>query len=110
MHPKTSRTVVALASLLVLAACSDKRLDNLTIGIAKDSVDKVIGDAPHRTAGYITAGKQWEVRLYSRSKSDAKDSIAWRKMSPVVLIDGKTVGWGWSWWGGASKKNGIGMP
>ena len=31
-------------------------------------------------------------------------------MSPVVFVDGKAVGWGWGWWDGASKKQGIAMP
>ncbi len=110
MHRNTSRAAATFAALLLLAGCGDARLDKLALGISKDSADAAIGAAPHRTAGYLTAGKQWEVRFYSRSTANATDSIAWRKMSPVVLINGKVVGWGWSWWKGASKKNGIGMP
>lgn len=110
MHRNTFRAAATFAALTLLAGCSDARLDKLAIGMSKDSTDAVIGAAPHRTADYLTGGKQWEVRLYSRSSAAATDSIPWRKMSPVVLIGGKVVGWGWSWWKGASKKNGIGMP
>ena len=110
MRQRKIRTVAAVTALTLLAACGDARLDKLALGISTDSASKVIGDAPHRTNAYLTGGKQWAVQFYARSSADPKDSIPWRKMSPVVFIEGKAVGWGWSWWDGASKKQGIAMP
>jgi hypothetical protein len=110
MHHKHFRMAATLAAMALLAACSDPRLDKLALGISKDSVAKLIGDTPHRTNVYLTSGKQWEVEFYARSSAAAKDSIAWRKMSPVIYIGGKTIGWGWGWWSGTSKKQGIEMP
>ena len=110
MRQKTFRAAATLATLTLLAACADARLDKLALGISKDSVAALIGDTPHRTNAYLTAGKQWEVQFFARSTTAAKDSVPWRKMSPVVFIDGKTVGWGWGWWSGASKKQKIAMP
>lgn len=109
MHHKTYRALAA-ASLMILAACADARLEKLTLGMNKEAVASAIGDAPHRTATYFTAGKSWDLQLYSRSSADQKDSIVWRKMSPVVFIDDKAVGWGWSWWSGEAAKEKIAMP
>jgi hypothetical protein len=110
MHHRNIRAVAALTTLTLLAACSDARLDKLALGMSPDSAAKVIGDTPHRTNAYLTGGKQWAVQFYARGFATEKDSIPWRKMSPVVFIDGKAVGWGWGWWNGAAKKSGIGMP
>ena len=110
MRQRIVRAAAALATLTLLAACSDARLDKLTLGISPDSAAKLIGDAPHRDNAYLTAGKVWDVQLYARSTANPKDSIRWRKMSPVIFIDGKAVGWGWGWWSGAAKKQNILMP
>ena len=104
------RAVAALAALTLLAACRDARLDKLALGISADSAAKLIGDAPHRSNTFLTAGKQWEVQFYARGSAVPADSIPWRKMSPVIFIDGKAVGWGWGWWSGTSKKQNIAMP
>jgi hypothetical protein len=104
------RIAAAFAMTALLAGCGDARLDKLSLGISRDSVAKLMGEPPHRVAPYLMGGKQWEVQLYARSSATEKDSIEWRKMSPVVFIDGNTVGWGWPWWGDASVKNGVTMP
>ena len=110
MRQTHARAAAALATLFLLAACGDARLNKLTLGISKDSAAAAIGDTPHRELSYLTAGKNWEVQLYARSSASPKDSIPWRKMSPVVFIDHKVVGWGWGWWGGASRKQNIPRP
>ncbi|MGH7523032.1 MAG: hypothetical protein ACREK8_01880 [Gemmatimonadales bacterium] len=102
-----SLAIVAIASL---AGCGDSRLDKLSIGITKDSASHAIGDVPHRELSYLTSGKIWEVQLYSRHSVDARDSINWRAMSPVVFINHRVVGWGWSWWGDEAAKQKIAMP
>jgi len=104
------RAALALTTVTLLAACGDARLDKLALGISGDSASALIGDKPHTKLNYLTAGTQWEVLLYSRSAATEKDSIPWRKMSPVILIGGKTVGWGWGWWGKTAAKQGIAMP
>jgi hypothetical protein len=104
------RAALALATLTLLAACGDARLDKLSLGISKDSAAAAMGEAPHTTITELTGGKVWDVQFYARSAVGAKDSVAWRAMSPVVFIDHKVVGWGWSWWGDAAKKQGIAMP
>jgi len=110
MRQTNLRAAAAIAAITLLAACGDARLDKLSLGISADSVTKAIGEPPHREAAYLMAGKQWQLLFFARSAATEKDSIPWRKMSPVVLIDGKTVGWGWHWWSDASTKQGIIMP
>jgi hypothetical protein len=115
-----TRTLSAVA-LLALVACGDSRLGKLTINMPKDSVAIVMG-TPHRTSTYMLSGKVWEFAVYpvgnetptavkvktsSGQDSTITDSIPWRKMSPVVMIDGKVVGWGWGWWDKESAKLGI---
>ncbi|MGH7582165.1 MAG: hypothetical protein ACREL5_02945 [Gemmatimonadales bacterium] len=109
MRPATVR-VTCVSALLLLAACGDARLDKLTLGISSDSASVLIGDKPHTTTSYLTAGKQWEIQFYARSGANPIDSIPWRKMSPVVFINHKAVGWGWSWWGTEARKQHIDMP
>ena len=107
---KHFRALLALSTLTILAGCADARLDKLSLGISKDSAAALIGEQPHRTITMITGGKTWDVQFYARSAVTDKDSVPWRKMSPVVFIDHKAVGWSWGWWGKAAKKQGIGMP
>ena len=110
MRQTTFRAGLALGTTILLAACGDARLDKLALGITGDSASTLMADKPHRTIDMLTAGKQWQVRFYARTAATDADSVPWRTMSPVVLIDGKTVGWGWSWWGKASARQGIAMP
>lgn len=107
-----TRAGVALLAVTVLAACGDRRLTKLSTGITADSAAKVMTvDAPHRTLSYLTGGRIWEVRLYARDgQPAAADSIEWRKMSPVVLSDGKVVGWGWGFWDKTAAKLSIPVP
>lgn len=99
-----------LLAALGAAACGDARLDHLSIGISGDSATHAIGDPPHRVATYLSESHQWTVQLYDRGHAGDADSVLWRKMSPVVLIDGKVVGWGWSWWDGAAAKHHLPVP
>ena len=94
-----ARGGVALAAIVSVAACGDTRLKKLTTGIDKDSVAVVMSsDAPYRAQDFLTDGKHWEVLLYARGDSAEADTIVWRKLSPVVMTDGKVVGWGWGYW------------
>ena len=93
---KTGASTALLCAAL-LTGCGDSRLNKFTVGIAPDSVTKLMGgDSAHTVASYLVKGKKWDVRFYARSKAAATDSIPWRTMSPVVLVDGKVVSWGWA--------------
>ncbi|MES2125109.1 MAG: hypothetical protein V4503_10530 [Gemmatimonadota bacterium] len=95
----TIRAGAALLAVATLSACGDQRLTKLTLRMPGDSVAMVMKtDTPHRTLTYLTAGRQWEVRLYAKDDVATTDSIEWRKLSPVVLTDNHVVAWGWRAW------------
>jgi hypothetical protein len=110
MRTTSARAATAIGILTLVTACGDARLDKLSLGVTKDSAAAIIGETPHRAVSYVTAGKVWEVQFYPRNPAGDADSIPWRKMSPVVFIENKAVGWGWGWWGRESIRQNIVMP
>ncbi|MEP6591791.1 MAG: hypothetical protein ABJC19_11465 [Gemmatimonadota bacterium] len=107
----TLRAGAALLTVATLSACGDQRLAKLTLNMPGDSVATVMKtDTPHRTLTYLTAGRQWEVRLYAKGDVATTDSVEWRKLSPVVLNDNKVVAWGWSAWDKTAAKLQIPVP
>lgn len=110
MRRSSALTAATLVLVLVLTACGDARLKNLTIGMARESVDIVMETpTPHRSETYLTEGHLWHVLMYSQDET-AADSIAWRELSPVVLSDGKVTGWGWDWWEKKAAELRIAVP
>ena len=84
------------AALLLLAGCgqSDKRFELLTAGITKDSVNTIMGiEKPQRVDPFLLDGKYVEVTYYR--KPGVSDSMPDRKLSPLILVDGTLVSWGW---------------
>ena len=111
MRGSMTRAGAALLTVATLSACGDQRLTKLALNMPADSVAIVMqADAPHRTLSYLTAGRQWEVRLYSKEAAASTDSIAWRTLSPVVLTDGKVMAWGWGAWDKLAAKLSIPVP
>lgn len=111
MQRSNTRAALALLTVVTLSACGDQRLTKLTLNMPADSVATAMGaDAPHRTLTYLTGGRQWEVRLYSKEAAATTDSIAWRELSPVVLTDGKVMAWGWGAWDKLATKLSIPVP
>jgi hypothetical protein len=99
MSLRSARMLPAAALLLALSACGDSRLKDLSLGINRDSVAVVMKtDAPHRSESYLMEGKFWEVLYYAKEGVPAADSVAWRELSPVVIVDGAVAGWGWDYW------------
>jgi hypothetical protein len=93
---KTLPSAALLASLALVAACGrkDDRLEQLTVGITKDSTLKVMGvERPARVDPFLIGGKYIEVMYYQ--KPGATDSVPDRDMSPLVTVDGVLIGWGW---------------
>ncbi len=94
MKPIHLATLVAAGAL---AACGpkDTRLEQLAVGISKDSTLKLMGvEKPARIDPYLVGGKYIEV-MYFRPEGVA-DSVEDRKMLPLVAVDGELIGWGWT--------------
>ena len=113
MHSNSRSRFAAFATctvgLLALAACgSDPRLEQLTAGIARDSVLRVIGQDGaagdrlpnvYSTSEYLSQGQMLEVLYFDPDgRKSGTDSLDVRKeLTPVVMVDGALGGHGWSY-------------
>lgn len=119
--------VTAIGAVIVLAACEDKRVKALDTGISRDSAVSVIKqDAKAGVPGdsfpnvytrerYLIEGKSYEVLYFSpendkrkmMSGAIIKDTLPWKKLTPIVFVDNKMVGKGWDKWDSISNANKI---
>jgi len=123
-HVSVSRRILvpcALAGGVVLAACEDKRIQAVDTGISRDSAISVIShDLPVNAKSdslpnvyirerYLMAGKNYEVLYFTprNEKAQAGKDTVWGKLTPIVLVDNKTVGTGWKVWDSISTANKI---
>ncbi len=92
---------VPVLGLLFFSACSksDARLENLSAGISKDSVMTVMGvEKPQRIDPFLIDGQFVEAMYFPQPGEADSASVVDRNMSPVIVVDGKLVGWGWKQW------------
>ncbi|MFN0180810.1 MAG: hypothetical protein ACKVZ0_18565 [Gemmatimonadales bacterium] len=85
----------------------DPRINDLTVGIPKDSAVAVMGGAPTVIEPYLINGLYIEAMFYARPGKTDSASKAPRKMTPVVAINGKLAGWGWVYWDSLAPANQI---
>jgi hypothetical protein len=96
-----------LGVLLTGCSRSDPRLEKLTVGIARDSALALMGvEKPARIDAYLVNGHYIEGLYFKKLGADAA-IVADRKMSPVVVVDGRLVGWGWKRWDSIAVANKI---
>jgi hypothetical protein len=112
-------SLVVLTGVVSLIACEDKRVKELNTGITRDSAMTVIAQDirgggsdsfPNVYARdrYLIAGKNYEVLYFSPDNQKlGKDSVPWRKLTPIVFIDQKLFAKGWPAWDSISKANKI---
>lgn len=97
-----ARAAGSLSLIGVLASCAgktDPRLEQLSAGIGKDSVLKVMGaEKPEKATAFLIAGSYIEAMYFPVPGATDSAGITDRKMSPVIVIDGKLVAWGWKQW------------
>jgi hypothetical protein len=99
------RLVVAAVGLAALTGCEDKNLRQLTVGITRDSVLKILGQgspaadsAPnvYREERYLNDGHFITMLMYSKTgMKEGTDTIPEAELTPVVLVDDTLTGWGW---------------
>lgn len=112
---RTSRRLGPIAASLALAAVlagcgprSDARLANLAEGISQDSVLRIMGaDSANRTDSFLVNGQSISTLYFARPGASDSAALADRNMSPVVLIGGRVVGWGWEKWDSIAEANGV---
>ncbi len=123
-HLSVSRRILvpcALAGAVVLGACEDKRIKEIDTGISRDSAVSIIAhDLPANAPSdsfpnvfwrdrYLIAGKNYEVLYFSptNEKLKAGKDTLWGTLTPIVLVNNRTVGKGWKVWDSISTANKI---
>jgi hypothetical protein len=86
-----------VAITLLLLACGDSRLGNLTVGMSKDSTVQVMGSRPDRAEAYLSGGEMIEALFYGKPGADSGTTPE-AELVPVVIVDGKLQGWGKEEW------------
>lgn len=95
-----ARPIALIATLAIfgaITACSggDARFKRLSVGIPRDSALQLIGvEKPARVDPFLVNGHYFEVMYYAKPGADTT-KVPDRKLSPIVVVDGKLVGWGW---------------
>ncbi|HZI30597.1 MAG TPA: hypothetical protein VFD64_20710 [Gemmatimonadaceae bacterium] len=97
--------IVLTAALAALTGCEDKNIRNLTVGIPRDSVIKVLAQGSpatdstpnvYREERYLNAGHFITMLMYSSTgKKEAEQTIPEEELIPVVLVNDTLTGWGW---------------
>ena len=105
-----SLTFTAIATAALLSACGeDARVEAVDTGITRDSLMSIWSKGTHgvdslpsvyQRERYLIAGKNYEVLYFSATGEKAytgvqKDTIPWKDLTPVAMIDNKVVGKGW---------------
>jgi hypothetical protein len=129
-----TRSFVRSASAVVLgtflfAACSDKeigatRLKSVHAGMPKDSVMAIMGQGPmtahyadtlrleqgFRHSTFFIDGNRYEVLYYREATGDVTEPVEQEVETPVVLSNGKALGWGWRFYVEAMEKYKLPTP
>ena len=114
MHNFVLRHTFALAAIsgiTLLGACGeDKRVQAVDTGMSRGSLLTVIGkEAPgvdslpnvYQRERYLIDGKNYEILFFSPTGKHVfvgvqKDTIPWKDLTPIAMINDKVMGKGWS--------------
>ena len=111
MTRQATRFATIALTGLVLAACrrDDPRLDQLTLGMSKDSTLNTLGiGTPERPEAYLVSGQMIEAVILRREGADGPlDSLSTEQYTPVVIVNNKLAGWGWKYWDSVKVANNI---
>lgn len=101
----------ALSGMALLGACTDKRVKAVDTGISRDSMLTVIGKGSpgvdslpnvYQRERYLIDTKNYEILFFSPTGKHAfvgvqKDTIPWKDLTPIAMIDNKVMGKGWDY-------------
>ncbi len=113
MNMSVRRSIMVLTTvgaMTALGACKDKRIKEVQTGITRDSLLTVIGKGAtgvdsmpnvYRTERYLIDGKNYEIFYFSGSGEhlygQRKDTLAWKDLTPIAMIDRVVVGKDWDY-------------
>lgn len=97
--------------MALLGACTDKRVKAVDTGISKDSLLTVIGRGSpgidslpnvYQRERYLIDTKTYEILFFSPTGKHVfvgvqKDTIPWKDLTPIAMIENKVVGKGWDY-------------
>jgi hypothetical protein len=99
------RPLATLATLATLTGCGDKNIRQLSVGITRDSVLKILAlgstatdSTPnvYREDRYLYGGHFITMLMYSNTgKKEGTETVPEEQLIPVVLRDDTLTGWGW---------------
>jgi hypothetical protein len=118
------RTAVlpAFAMAVTLSACEDKRVKELNTGITRDSAITVLAQEikggghdsmpnVYTQERYLINGKSYNVLYFApNNEKVGKDTVPYKKLTPLVFIDNKLVAKGWPAFDSIAAANKIQVP
>lgn len=119
---RTAVQAAVASAALTLIGCKDTRLEKLSTGIARDSVLAIINEGAsgdslarvYKQDSYLLPNTKGNVLnanilFYDRKgRKQAEDpNVAPDATTPIVTVDGKLTGWGWTYYDSLAKANNI---
>jgi hypothetical protein len=113
-------SVLAAGTLAVACGGEDKRIEELSAGITRDSAVTVIAQELKGGVAdsfpnvfirerYLIAGKNYEVLYFTPDnvKGETSKDTSFAKLTPIVFAENLLVAKGWRAWDSISKANNI---
>jgi hypothetical protein len=116
---RRASSLVVLSGVIALVACEDKRVKDLSAGITRDSAMTVIAQEirgggsdsfpnVYTRDRYLLGGKNYEILYFApNNEKQGKDSVPWKKLTPIVFVNNKLLAKGWPAWDSISRANKI---
>jgi hypothetical protein len=98
------------ATLDSVRATNRSHLNTLMLGMTREQALAVMGTGttrtrdggritnPYRSESYEAQGQRIDVLFYYTDLKARDAAITDDELTPIVLVDGKVDGWGWSYW------------
>ena len=112
--------LLSATSLVLLAACEDKRVAALDTGMTRDAVVSALATQIKPGSGsdsfpnvysrdrYLIGGKNIEVLYFTPNNEKAgKDTVPMKRLTPLVFMDNRMIAKGWKQWDSISEVNHI---
>jgi hypothetical protein len=116
IRPSLSAAALALVAVF-LSACEDRNMRQLTAGIPRDSVMRILAQGStstdttpnvYREERYLHDGHWITLLMYTNTGvEDGAGEVEEADLVPVVLLDDTLTGWGWEHHDSVARANNI---